>query len=218
MKRLLLVLDNVGSIYSTPKNVDDSLFSIKELHKKYFKTFKHIGIKELPNNILMLYGNDSNVNPWEYNGFATEIINEDINSSIILFVSKYEICEPKKYSTNKIEDYSFENFSNDVMNIINETQKNVTSEHTANNSDASEVPINHINMWIHNNNILNIKEDEVNTFTETYLENKFKSFEKTKSGEIILVKNGLIGIVENWNNNGYANLFFTGLYKNTKSS
>lgn len=223
MKRNLIILDNIGSIYTTPENIDNTPFTINELHKKFLKKFKHVSVENLNNDILLIYGDDVDCEPWEYNSLASVILKKNVFSSIVIFVSKSEIKSPKKYSKLDLNE-TYDNFYINVVSILkssydiaNSTEQ--TQENEIIKSDADDkTAIKHIRIWSGENNIIDINDDNITDFSSIYLENKFVSYDKTNTGELILSKPGLIAVVENINDSGYANLFFTGSFKNTTIS
>ena len=220
MKRNLIILDNIGSIYTTPENIDNTPFTISELHKKFLKKFKHVNVENLDNDILLIYGNDVDCEPWEYNSLASAILKKNVFSSIVIFVSKSEIKSPKKYSKLELNE-TYNNFYINVVSILKSAYNIVNSAEQNENikSDADDkTAIKHIRIWSAENNVIDINDDNVTDFSSTYLENKFASYDKTNTGELILSKPGLIAVIENINDSGHANLFFTGSFKNTTIS
>lgn len=219
IKEPFLILDNLGSLHSMNSKSNNKKISLRKIHKLFFKKFKKIEYIELDNNIIMVYGNNAVNEPWEFNSIASFISNVDIFSSIVVFISKYNIKSYNKKISLKNNNYSFNDLYNDVINILNKAN-NLYLESLKSKENKPENNIENNNEQMFSNAILNINNDSIlimdNNFINEYImPNKFLTYKKINNDNILLTREGFMGIIhEDEYDNPILDLYFTQNHKN----
>lgn len=221
IKEPFLILDNLGSLHSMNSKSNNKKISLRKIHKLFFKKFKKIKHIELDNNIIMVYGNNAINEPWEFNSIASFISNVDIFSSIVIFISKYNIKSYNKKISLKNNNYSFNDLYNDVINILNKANNLYLESLKSKEIDKPENNIESGNSeQMFSNAILNINNDSILTINNNFINeyimpNKFLTYEKINNNNILLTREGFMGIIyEDEYNNSILDLYFTQNHKN----